>query len=105
MPTSADSKNNCVANGSPATHQTLWQQGGTGEDSYIHLADWTLSVTAIEKKKKKKKKKKSVCIHMTVCGYKTQRVPLQKYWPNAATNQSIPRPLFSSARRCGSSSV
>ena len=41
MPTSADSKNNCVANGSPVTHQTLRQQGGTGEDSYIHLADWT----------------------------------------------------------------
>ena len=29
------------------------QQGGTGEDSYIHLADWDLSVAAIEKKKKK----------------------------------------------------
>ena len=35
--------------GSPATHQTLQQQGGTGKDSYIHLADWTLSVAAIEK--------------------------------------------------------
>ena len=34
-------------------HQTLQQQGGTGEDSYIHLPDWTLSVAAIEKKKKK----------------------------------------------------
>ena len=34
------------------THQTLRQQGGTGEDSHIHLADWTLSVAAIEKKKK-----------------------------------------------------
>ena len=44
-----------MANGSPATHQTLRQQGGTGEDSYIHLADWTFSVAAIEKKKKKKK--------------------------------------------------
>ena len=41
MPTSADSKNRCVANGSPATHQTLRQQGGTGEDSHSHLADWT----------------------------------------------------------------
>ena len=37
--------------GSPATHQTLQQQGGTGEDGYIHLADRTLSVAAIEKKK------------------------------------------------------
>ena len=36
----------------PYTHQTLRQQGGTGEDSYIHLADWTLSVTTIEKKNK-----------------------------------------------------
>ena len=34
------------------THQTLRQQRGTGEDSYIHLADWTLSVAAIEKKEK-----------------------------------------------------
>ena len=33
------------------THRTLRQQGGTREDSYIHLADWTLSVAAIEKKK------------------------------------------------------
>ena len=32
------------------THQTLRQQGGSGEDSYVHLADWTLSVAAIEKK-------------------------------------------------------
>ena len=49
---SADNKNKCVANGSPATHQTrLRQQEGTGEDSYIHLADWTLSVAEIEKKK------------------------------------------------------
>ena len=24
-------------------YQTLRQQGGTGEDGYIHLADWTLS--------------------------------------------------------------
>ena len=37
---------------SRATHQTLQQQGGTGEDGYIHLADRTLSVAAIEKKKK-----------------------------------------------------
>ena len=35
--TSADSKTKCVANSSPATHQTLWQQGGTGEDGHIHL--------------------------------------------------------------------
>ena len=42
-----------MANGSPATHQTLGQQGGSGEDSHIHLADWTVSVAAIEKKKKK----------------------------------------------------
>ena len=42
----------CVANGSPVTHQTLRQQGETGEDSYIHLADWTLSVATIKKKKK-----------------------------------------------------
>ena len=41
-PLSADSKTKCVANGSPATHQTLGQQGGTGEDGYIHLAEWTL---------------------------------------------------------------
>ena len=47
---------NCVANGRPVTHQTLRQQGETGEDRHIHLADWTFSVTAIEKKKKKKKK-------------------------------------------------
>ena len=53
MPTSADSKNKCVASSSPVTHQTLQQQEGTGEDSYIHLANWTLSVAAIEKKKKK----------------------------------------------------
>ena len=40
-PLSVDSKNKCVANGSPATHQTLQQQRGTGEDGYIHLVDWT----------------------------------------------------------------
>ena len=51
MPASADSKNKCVANSSPVTHITLRQQGVTGEESYIHLADWTLSVAAIEKKK------------------------------------------------------
>ena len=39
-------------NGSLVTHPTLGQQGGTGEDSHIHLADWTLNVAAIEKKKK-----------------------------------------------------
>ena len=26
------------------THQILGQQGGTGENGHIHLADWTLSV-------------------------------------------------------------
>ena len=26
-------------------HQTLGQQGGTGEDGHVHLADWTLSVS------------------------------------------------------------
>ena len=52
MPTSADSNNNCVANGCPVTHQTLRQQGGTGQDSHIHLADWTLSVAAVEKRKR-----------------------------------------------------
>ena len=50
MPASADSKNKRVANSSPATRQTIRQQGGTGEDSYIHLADWTRSVAEIEKK-------------------------------------------------------
>ena len=39
-------QNRYVANGSPATHQTVRQQGGTGEDSYIHLADRTLGVAA-----------------------------------------------------------
>ena len=43
-------QNKYVANGSPATHQTVRQQGGTGEDSYIHLADRTLGVAAIKKK-------------------------------------------------------
>ena len=52
MPASADSKNKRVANRSSATHQTLLQQGGTGEDGHIHLADWTFSVAATEKKKK-----------------------------------------------------
>ena len=50
MPTSADNKNKCVANSSPATHQTLWQLGGIGEDGYIQLADWTIHVVAMEKK-------------------------------------------------------
>ena len=54
MPTSADSKNRCAANGSPATHQTLWQQGGTGEDTQIHLADWTLTSLSVAMIKKKK---------------------------------------------------
>ena len=51
IPTSADSKNKWVANSSPVTHQTLRQQGGTQEESCIHLADWTLRLAAIEKKK------------------------------------------------------
>ena len=46
--------NACVANSSPATQQTLQQQGGTGEDGNIHLADRNLSVAAIEKKQEKK---------------------------------------------------
>ena len=46
-----------VANSSPATHQTLQQQGGTGEDSYINLADWTLNVAAIKKKNNNNKNK------------------------------------------------
>ena len=33
-----------------AINQTLRQQGGTREDGHVHLADWTLSVAAIEKK-------------------------------------------------------
>ena len=39
--------NGCGANSSPATHQTVWQHGGTGQDSLIHLADWILSITKI----------------------------------------------------------
>ena len=42
----------CVANGSPATHQTPRQQGGTVEDGHIHLTVWTLSVAEIKKKEK-----------------------------------------------------
>ena len=34
----------CVANSNPATHQILRQQGRTGEDGHIDLADWTLSL-------------------------------------------------------------
>ena len=45
-------QNQHVTNGCPVTHQTLPQQGGTGEDSYIHLVDWTLSVVETEKKGK-----------------------------------------------------
>ena len=44
--------NKYVVNSSPVTHQTLRQKGGSGEDSHIHLADWTFSVAVIEKKKK-----------------------------------------------------
>ena len=40
-----------MASSSPVTHQTLGQQGGTGEDGHSHLVDWTLSVVVIEKKK------------------------------------------------------
>ena len=43
-----------MANGNPVTYQTLRQLWGTGEDIYVHLADWTLNAAAIEKKKKKK---------------------------------------------------
>ena len=49
IPTSADSKNKCVANGSPVTRQTLRQQEEL-EKTAIYLADWTLSVAAMEKK-------------------------------------------------------
>ena len=37
----ADSKNKCVANSSPVTHQTLQQQKGTEEDGHFNLADRT----------------------------------------------------------------
>lgn len=40
-------------NSSLAAHQTLWQQGGTEEDSHSHLADWTVSEAAIKGKKNK----------------------------------------------------
>ena len=40
-----------MANSSPATHQTLRQQGGTGEDGQFHLADWTFNAAAIVKNK------------------------------------------------------
>ena len=40
MSASADSKTKCVSNSCPVTHQTLRQQGETGEDGHIHLADW-----------------------------------------------------------------
>ena len=44
----------CVTtNGSPATHQTPGQQGGSGRCGHIHPADCTLSVAATEKKTKK----------------------------------------------------
>ena len=56
MPTSADRKTDCVTNSSPATHQTLRQQRGTGQDGYLHPADWAFSVKTIEKKKKPYKK-------------------------------------------------
>ena len=36
------------------THQTLQQQGETGEDGHIHLADWTFSVAAMETKENRK---------------------------------------------------
>ena len=51
-PASAGSKTKCVANSSPAAHQTLRQKGGTGEDGHIHVADWTFSVAVTEKKKR-----------------------------------------------------
>ena len=52
MPASVHSKTKCVANSSPATHQTPRQQGETGEDSHIHLADWNLSV-AMQRSKRR----------------------------------------------------
>ena len=65
MPASADSKTKCVANSHAATHQLLRQQWETGEDCHIHLAGWTLSVVAVEKKNQKKNKAPS-CSHCTV---------------------------------------
>ena len=44
MPASAESNNKRVVSSSPATHQTLRQQRGTGEDGHIRLVDWTLSI-------------------------------------------------------------
>ena len=41
MPTAADSKAKCAANSRPATRQNLRQQGGTGEDGHIYLADYS----------------------------------------------------------------
>ena len=40
MSTSAEFKTKYVANSSPATHQTVRQQRGSGEDGHSHLADW-----------------------------------------------------------------
>ena len=40
---SAESKTKRVANSSAAAHQTLWQLGGTGENSHVYLADWTFN--------------------------------------------------------------
>ena len=51
---SAESKTKHVANSSPATHQTLRQKGGAGEDGHVHLTDRTLSVVATDKKWEKK---------------------------------------------------
>ena len=48
---------------SPVTHETLRQQGGTGQDSHIHLADWTLSAAAIEKKKRTGRKSPKLLTH------------------------------------------
>ena len=51
MSTSADSQTKCVANSSPQ------QQGEAWEDGYSHLAHWTFSVAAIEKKTNDKSSK------------------------------------------------
>ena len=43
----------CVADSSPATHQTAWQQRGTRKDGHVHLADWAFSIVAMMMKQQK----------------------------------------------------
>ena len=52
-----------------AVYQTLQQQGGTGEDSRLHLADWTLSVAMIERKKLEDGASNSVGLMCTSFGH------------------------------------